>query len=206
MTKKIALQIKSDIARIGIEEILKETKYEIYHFLNIEELEEQAIEFDLLLFEDAIKTDNRANKIQIIKEDKIPLRIENSLITIEIPKEELPVAVSKTLEGHVYIEERIKKNIEERKEEYKQLQNLTDRELRIIEEILEEKTNKEISNILYISEKTVKNNLTVVYKKLKVKNRIELQKKYKNLLTTNKWDDNIYESQHELRKLLTKKQ
>lgn len=160
----------------------------------------------MLLFEDAIKTDNRANKIQIIKEDKIPLRIENSLITIEIPKEELPVAVSKTLEGHVYIEERIKKNIEERKEEYKQLQNLTDRELRIIEEILEEKTNKEISNILYISEKTVKNNLTVVYKKLKVKNRIELQKKYKNLLTTNKWDDNIYESQHELRKLLTKKQ
>lgn len=193
---KIAIQIKSDIARIGIEEILKnETGYFVYHFLDIKDLEEQAIKFDLLLFEDALKVKENIKKIKIIEERKVPLKIESSLITMKISKDDLLEAVKETLKGSIYIEERIKEEIKDKKEEYEALQKLTTREVNIIEEIIAEKTNKEISNTLYISEKTVKNNLTVVYKKLKVKNRIELQKKYKNLLTSNKWNDNIYESQ-----------
>lgn len=196
MTKKIALQIKSDIYRIGIEEILKETgKYSLYSYNNIEELKEQAIKFDLLLFEDASIKDLDIQKIQIIEENRLPLVIEHSLITIKISKEELIQAVEKTFDRCLYIEERLKEIIETRKKQYNNLENLSQRELTIIEGIIEEKTNKEISKVLYISEKTVKNNLTEIYKKLEVKNRIELQKNFKNLLTRNLWNDIINKSQ-----------
>lgn len=199
MTKKIALQIKNDIYRIGIEEILKEVgEYSLYPYDNIEELKEQAIKFDLLLFEDKRIKDAGIRKIQIIEENKVPLNIEHSLITVKISKEELKRAVDETLNKYLYIEERLKDIIELRKEQYNNLDKLSQREIMIIEGIIEEKTNKEISKTLYISEKTVKNNLTEIYKKLSVKNRVELQKKFKNLLTRNIWNDIINKSQRQV--------
>ncbi|MGI5948746.1 MAG: hypothetical protein ACOX6R_00365, partial [Peptoniphilus sp.] len=119
MTKKIALQIKNDIYRIGIEEILKEVgEYSLYPYDNIEELKEQAIKFDLLLFEDKRIKDAGIRKIQIIEENKVPLNIEHSLITVKISKEELKRAVDETQNKYLYIEERLKDIIELRKEQY----------------------------------------------------------------------------------------
>ncbi len=51
---------------------------------------------------------------------------------------------------------------------------ITDREWDIINLIIEGKTNKEIANELYISVKTVKHHIYHIFKKLNVRNRIEL--------------------------------
>ena len=50
---------------------------------------------------------------------------------------------------------------------------LTSREIEVLTRIAEGRTNKEIANELYISEKTVKNHITNVFKKLKVSDRTE---------------------------------
>ena len=51
---------------------------------------------------------------------------------------------------------------------------LTKREQQIVILVLEGKSNKEIENELYISNKTVKAHLYNIYRKLKVKNRLQL--------------------------------
>lgn len=50
---------------------------------------------------------------------------------------------------------------------------LTTREIEVLARVAEGRTNKEIANELYISEKTVKNHITNVFKKLKVSDRTE---------------------------------
>jgi LuxR family maltose regulon positive regulatory protein len=50
---------------------------------------------------------------------------------------------------------------------------LTRRELEILEEVCSSKTNKEIGNKLFISEKTVKRHIANIYQKLQIKNRKE---------------------------------
>jgi len=56
---------------------------------------------------------------------------------------------------------------------FKQLE-LTKREQQVVMLVLEGKSNKEIENELYISQKTVKAHLYNIYKKLNVKNRLQL--------------------------------
>ncbi len=51
--------------------------------------------------------------------------------------------------------------------------NLTDRETEILARVAEGCTNREIAEELFISEKTVKNHITNVFKKLKVNDRTE---------------------------------
>jgi DNA-binding NarL/FixJ family response regulator len=51
---------------------------------------------------------------------------------------------------------------------------LTQSELEIVRLVAQGKSNKEIASIIYISEGTVRNRLTVIYKKLNVNGRIEL--------------------------------
>lgn len=187
MTKKIALQIDSEILKIGIHQILNEVKiYEISELDDIKQIQEQAINFDLLLFDNKSLCDINIKKIQIIEETQIPIIFYHSLVTTKVSKEELLEAVDKTLRSYLYVEKRVKQFKEEQRNKFNKLKKLTTREKVLIEEIIKGKTNKEISSVLYISEKTVKNNLTELYKKLEIKNRRELEKKYKNLLTMNK--------------------
>lgn len=54
--------------------------------------------------------------------------------------------------------------------------NLTVRERNLIIGIIEEQTNAQIAKKLFLSEKTIKNNLTELYKKIGVKDRNELRK------------------------------
>ena len=51
---------------------------------------------------------------------------------------------------------------------------ITDREREIIQLVMKGMTNREISNELFISDKTVKNNLTSIYRKTGTRNRVEL--------------------------------
>jgi DNA-binding CsgD family transcriptional regulator len=52
--------------------------------------------------------------------------------------------------------------------------NISDRELELIKLIVEGKTNAEISEALYISLRTVETHIYNIYKKLKIKNRVQL--------------------------------
>jgi DNA-binding NarL/FixJ family response regulator len=51
--------------------------------------------------------------------------------------------------------------------------NLTKREVKVLKLVASGKTNKEIANRLSVSEKTVKNHLNHIYRKLEVKNRAQ---------------------------------
>ncbi|MQY66033.1 MAG: hypothetical protein GH147_06075 [Clostridia bacterium] len=51
--------------------------------------------------------------------------------------------------------------------------NLTKREVKVLKLVASGKTNKEIAKKLFISEKTVKNHLNHIYRKLGVKNRAQ---------------------------------
>lgn len=65
------------------------------------------------------------------------------------------------------------KNIEERMDE---IENLTTREKEIITYIYKGLSNKEIAEDLFISPNTVKNHIYNIYKKLEIKNKVELIK------------------------------
>ncbi len=58
--------------------------------------------------------------------------------------------------------------------------NITNREMEIIQLLIEGKTNNEISETLFISHKTVKNILTNIYKKTAARNRVELTNFFRN--------------------------
>ena len=51
---------------------------------------------------------------------------------------------------------------------------ITEREVEVIQLIIKGKTNKEIEDILFITEGTVKNHVYNIFKKLKIKNRTQL--------------------------------
>ena len=55
-------------------------------------------------------------------------------------------------------------------------QELSDRQLQILELIKKGKTNKEIASELYISENTVKYHLKIIYNILDIENRFQLKK------------------------------
>jgi DNA-binding CsgD family transcriptional regulator len=61
--------------------------------------------------------------------------------------------------------------------------NFSEREKEVIFLILNGKSNKEIEDELFISLQTVKNNIYKIFKKLKVKNRVQLTNLVRNSLT-----------------------
>ena len=99
------------------------------------------------------------------------------------------------MQGLIYIEKSLESKINRELEIEKLYRQLSARDKTLIEKIVEEKTNIEIGRELYLSEKTVKNCLTVLYKRLELKNRNEIKKTFKNLLTRDLNDVNIYKSQ-----------
>jgi DNA-binding CsgD family transcriptional regulator len=59
--------------------------------------------------------------------------------------------------------------------------NISEREQELIYLICKGKTNKEISDTLFISLQTVKHHIHSIYKKLKIKNRVQLTNFFRNL-------------------------
>jgi DNA-binding NarL/FixJ family response regulator len=54
------------------------------------------------------------------------------------------------------------------------MRTITDRELEIATLVVRGLSSVEIGNVLYISPKTVKNHLSGIYRKLKLRNKLEL--------------------------------
>ena len=171
---KIALETKSEIIKRGLQNILE--GYEVLDFY-----EDKDKDFDLLIFEDLNYQNLNIEKIALVDEKNLPLIIECSFLSFWASEEEVLEAVDKTLRGYLYIEERLKKVKRERNEKFEKIKTLNKREKYLLEEIILGKTNKEISGEIFVSEKTIKNNLTDLYKKLNVSGRREILKKYSQI-------------------------
>lgn len=171
---KIALETKSEIIKRGLQNILE--GYEVLDFY-----EDKDKDFDLLIFEDLKYQNLNIEKIALVDEKNLPLIIECSFLSFWASEEEVLEAVDKTLRGYLYIEERLKKVKIARNEKFEKIKTLNKREKYLLEEIILGKTNKEISGEIFVSEKTIKNNLTDLYKKLNVSGRREILKKYSQI-------------------------
>lgn len=171
---KIAVETKSEIIKRGLQNILE--GYEVLDFY-----EDKDKDFDLLIFEDLNYQNLNIEKIALVDEKNLPLIIECSFLSFWASEEEVLEAVDKTLRGYLYIEERLKKVKIERNEKFEKIKTLNKREKYLLEEIILGKTNKEISREIFVSEKTIKNNLTDLYKKLNVSGRREIVKKYSQI-------------------------
>ncbi|MDS0527028.1 response regulator transcription factor [Clostridium sp. SHJSY1] len=73
--------------------------------------------------------------------------------------------IDKTLMESVFIDDYISTN-------ENKLENLSNRELSILIKISEGKKNKEIAEMLFLSEKTVKNYVTSIFRKIEVEDRV----------------------------------
>ncbi|WBW50221.1 LuxR C-terminal-related transcriptional regulator [Peptoniphilus equinus] len=109
-----------------------------------------------------------------------PSPVRLSLMSSEA---DIELALNAVVKGASYTAEDIRNEEVSRKAARELLYTLSPRERAFITYIREGASNKVIAKALYLSEKTVKNNLTALYCKLAVKNRGELIKKCKNLLT-----------------------
>ncbi len=94
--------------------------------------------------------------------------------------QELIRAIRDVYEGETYIDQRLVKlmmhNFAEKAApviEENPLKELTPREREILQLISQGKSNREIGECLFLSEKTVKNNLIFIFRKLGVKDRVQ---------------------------------
>ena len=177
MKKAIILNIKKDIFRKGLTKIL-EDKY-IVKTKN----EEKA---DLIISSGKINDKSLSKVIYVREKEDTIISKSYSQITYDITEDELLKCIDENMQGLIYIEKSLESKIN---------RELSSRDKTLIEKIVEEKTNIEIGRELYLSEKTVKNCLTVLYRRLELKNRDEIKKTFKNLLTRDLNDVNIYKSQ-----------
>ncbi|MGF0096530.1 LuxR C-terminal-related transcriptional regulator [Peptoniphilus sp. SGI.035] len=171
---KIAIESNCEIIKRGLQIILRD--YEVLdYYEGISEV------FDLLVFENEDLAKRGELKIRIVDEKDFPINIDYSIISIKTSEKEILKAVEETLKGHNYIEKSLDEFKEYRNKKIKNIESLTRREKYLLEEILKGKTNKDISKEIYISDKTIKNNLTGLYKKLKVSGRREILRKYNEI-------------------------
>lgn len=98
----------------------------------------------------------------------------------QVGNEELLRAISAASRGEALIDpsttarllSRVRES--ERKTESEAFRDLSDRELEVLAEVARGKTNSEIGQVLNLSEKTVRNYVSVILGKLNLTNRIEL--------------------------------
>lgn len=96
---------------------------------------------------------------------------------------ELLDAVNKVLDGKIYLSSRINQIMMEQLDEPAAEKLLTDREIQIVRLIAQEKSNKQIGEELFISERTVETHRKNIFRKTDSKNIVGLIKfAYKNNL------------------------
>ena len=90
--------------------------------------------------------------------------------------EGIKAAIKGNIVVHPEIANKILSNIPEEQKAIKEAKSygLTDRELTIIREMAKGHTNKEIGEKLYLSEGTVKNNITTILSKLNLRDRTQI--------------------------------
>lgn len=100
----------------------------------------------------------------------------SAYILKDVAGSELVETIHKVMAGEVVIHPRVANRLvreltrTDRKEDHAKL---TKREKDVLELLVKGNTNKEMADIMFISEKTVKNHLTSIFKKLGVKDRTQ---------------------------------
>lgn len=88
-------------------------------------------------------------------------------------------AIRKVNGGETYIQSVLMKDLvcefknSSKRDKHKNIDDLTERELEVLDLIASGKVNKEIAKILFISEKTVKNHISSIFRKLNVTDRTQ---------------------------------
>jgi DNA-binding NarL/FixJ family response regulator len=91
----------------------------------------------------------------------------------------IPLAIEKVMEGETFLSKYLQSKLESKDNRDNQISHLrlTRREKEVLAELLKEKSNKEIGESLFISEKTVEHHKANLYVKFDVKNASGLVKK-----------------------------
>jgi DNA-binding NarL/FixJ family response regulator len=99
----------------------------------------------------------------------------SAYILKDVAAQELMTTIRKVMDGSVFIHPRVASRVvKELTSDRRRYENkLTHREKDILELLVKGNSNKEIAELLYISEKTVKNHLTNIFRKLAVKDRTQ---------------------------------
>ncbi|MGM0409872.1 MAG: response regulator [Bacillota bacterium] len=91
----------------------------------------------------------------------------------DIEPEELRKAISKVIKGERVFPSGVEKRVKERDDSQVKLDELSNREQEVLELLAQGMSNKDIAEELYISEKTVKNHVSSILRKLSVNDRTQ---------------------------------
>lgn len=100
----------------------------------------------------------------------------SAYILKDVAGSELVDTIHKVMEGEVVIHPRVANRLVReltRNDRQKDIIKLTKRERDVLSLLVKGNTNKEMADMMFISEKTVKNHLTSIFKKLGVKDRTQ---------------------------------
>ncbi len=173
---KIKILIDKDFLKLGITKLL-EQEHEIYYAKNLHEVKRGEY-----LITDKFTDRDRTAVVYLSVEEAV-FSVAKIKITEYSTTSEFLESIEALKQGRSYSSREIKKAEEKALKSKEYLQNLNARQKFLISEIISGSTNSEIAKKLYLSEGTVKNNLTALYRKINVKSRIELIKICKLMLT-----------------------
>lgn len=99
----------------------------------------------------------------------------SAYILKDVAGQELIATIRKVVEGNVFIHPRVASRVvRELSSDRRRMETrLTKREKDILDFLVKGHSNKEMADAMYISEKTVKNHLTNIFRKLSVKDRTQ---------------------------------
>ena len=91
------------------------------------------------------------------------------------PPEQIKNAIKAVAGGNTVVQAAVMEKIKNpEKSRAEKLKDLTEREVEVVEAIAQGMTNKEIAGKLFISEGTVKNNITAILGKLELNHRTQI--------------------------------
>ncbi len=168
---KIEIKVKPIIIALGLKEVLELKTYKV-------EITENPTGENLLITDRREDLREKGTIYLYRGEGEIPTEV--SIIGIDAKEEEVQRVVEETKEGKKSYTEKIGREVEEYIERKKQVEALEEREREIYRLLEKGLTNREVAARLYLSEKTIKNQLTHIYRKLKITGRKEIKiiKKY----------------------------
>ncbi|MDO5041320.1 MAG: LuxR C-terminal-related transcriptional regulator [Peptoniphilus sp.] len=173
---KIKILIDKDFLKFGITKLLEED-HEVHYAKNFREVKKsEYLVTDKFIDRDRTVIIYSSTEEALFSSAKIKITEDSTAF-------EFLEAIEALKDGQSYSAKEIKKSEEKVLKSKEYLQNLNARQKFLISEIISGSTNSEIAKKLYLSEGTVKNNLTDLYRKIDVKSRMELIKICKLVLT-----------------------
>ena len=91
----------------------------------------------------------------------------------DIKSDDLYRSIKRVLSGETVFPVEIEKRVEQQINEDEKIEELSDREFQVLELLAQGMSNKELAEELYISEKTVKNHVSNILRKLSVNDRTQ---------------------------------